>query len=316
MEKGIALRRAARSAGARLAGPASAQLTDELYRPDNVIGQALEDGERHRGPAAHRRIPADEIQISAEEASQRPVVRLVDLILSRASSPGQRHPHRAGGRGFAVAYRIDACRQVMKVPRRRGSRSSRGSDHLEPRHRDRCAPQDGRARVAGERRAGGPALPPSARWARKVVIRILDSRPRLFPGLLGLKRRRAERDCELSRSTRASSWSPARGERQDHDPSSAIRAIRRAKTNIVTVEDPVEYRLQGSSGAGARESRADLRQRLRSILRPDPDVVLVARSATGKREHRDPGVLTGHLVLSTLHTNDAANAVTRLVGHR
>src|SRR5690606_32643720 len=97
---------------------------------------------------------------------------------------------------------------------------------------------------------------------------------------------------------------------------SAIRLIQGEGVNIVTVEDPVEYKLgqnivqvQVNEKAGLTFASA-----LRSILRQDPDVVLVGEIRD--RETAQIAVqasLTGHLVLSTLHTNDAPNAVTRLV---
>jgi len=96
---------------------------------------------------------------------------------------------------------------------------------------------------------------------------------------------------------------------------SAIRSIQTGKTNIVTVEDPVEYRIQGIVQVQVHEKAGlTFASALRSILRQDPDVVLV-----GEIRDRDTAQiavqasLTGHLVLSTLHTNDASNAVTRLV---
>src|SRR6185436_9225897 len=96
---------------------------------------------------------------------------------------------------------------------------------------------------------------------------------------------------------------------------SALRHIQTGKTNIVTVEDPVEYRIQGIVQVQVHEKAGlTFASALRSILRQDPDVVLV-----GEIRDKETAViamqasLTGHLVLSTLHTNDAANAITRLV---
>ena len=88
------------------------------------------------------------------------------------------------------------------------------------------------------------------------------------------------------------------------------------EVNVITVEDPVEYRLAGHQpGAGQPEGRADVRRRrCASILRSDPDIVLLGEI----RDHETAQIaieaaLTGHLVLSTLHTNDAPSAVTRLI---
>jgi len=96
---------------------------------------------------------------------------------------------------------------------------------------------------------------------------------------------------------------------------SAIRSIQTGKTNIVTIEDPVEYRLQGIVQVQVHEKAGlTFASALRSILRQDPDVVLVGEIRD--KETAQVAIqasLTGHLVLSTMHTNDAANAVTRLV---
>ena len=96
---------------------------------------------------------------------------------------------------------------------------------------------------------------------------------------------------------------------------SMIRQIQSEGTNIVTVEDPVEYRMQGIVQVQVQEKAGlTFASALRSILRQDPNVVLVGEIRD--RETAQIAVqasLTGHLVLSTLHTNDAANAVTRLV---
>ena len=96
---------------------------------------------------------------------------------------------------------------------------------------------------------------------------------------------------------------------------SCINQIKSEGVNIVTVEDPVEYRMQGIVQVQVQEKAGlTFAAALRSILRQDPNVVLVGEIRD--RETAQIAVqasLTGHLVLSTLHTNDAANAVTRLV---
>ncbi len=153
---------------------------DELYRPDNVIDQILEGiGTSTEITQIDEDGDTEEITVSAEEASQRPVVRLVDLILSEGilarSSDVHIEPEEGG---VAVRYRIDGVlRQVMKLPRAAGlpviSRIKiiSGLDIA-----DRLRPQDGRARVAVN---GVPVdlrvstLPASL--GEKVVVRVLDS---------------------------------------------------------------------------------------------------------------------------------------------
>jgi type II secretory ATPase GspE/PulE/Tfp pilus assembly ATPase PilB-like protein/CheY-like chemotaxis protein len=295
---------------------------EELYRPVNVIGALLETMETDT-EIVHQQAEdeADDLLVSAEEASQRPVVRLVDLILSEGivSRASDIHIEPEEG-GVAVRYRIDGVlRQVMKIPRAAGlpliSRIKiiSGMDIA-----DRLRPQDGRARVGVN---GVPVdlrvstLPASL--GEKVVIRVLDSsRTVLSLESLGLNpdETKAIRDLLEFRDGVILVTGPT-GSGKTTTLYSAIRLVQSEGVNIVTVEDPVEYRLQGIVQVQVHEKAGlTFAAALRSILRQDPDVVLVGEIRD--RETAQIAVqasLTGHLVLSTLHTNDAANAVTRLV---
>src|SRR3954452_2450457 len=96
---------------------------------------------------------------------------------------------------------------------------------------------------------------------------------------------------------------------------STLNIVNKPEVNVITVEDPVEYRLPGINQVQANpKAGLTFARALRSILRSDPDVVLLGEI----RDHETAQIaieaaLTGHLVLSTLHTNDAPSAVTRLV---
>jgi type II secretory ATPase GspE/PulE/Tfp pilus assembly ATPase PilB-like protein/CheY-like chemotaxis protein len=249
------------------------------------------------------------------------VVRLVDLILSEGitSRSSDIHIEPEEG-GVAVRYRIDGVlRQVMKIPRAAGipliSRIKiiSGLDIA-----DRLRPQDGRARVgingvAVDLRVS--TLPASL--GEKVVIRVLDSsRTVLSLDKLGLSERE-RRDIEelLDNRDGIILVTGPTGSGKTTTLYSAIRHVQSEGVNIVTVEDPVEYRLQGIVQVQVHEKAGlTFASALRSILRQDPDVVLVGE--VRDRETAQIAVqasLTGHLVLSTLHTNDAPNAVTRLV---
>jgi len=321
-EKGLAFA-SGREVRMQLMSPAKiATLTDEIFRPENVVEKLLEGMESTSDvQQLEEQAPADEFQVSAEEASQRPVVRLVDLILSEGilARASDIHIEPEEG-GFAVRYRIDGVlRQTMKVPRAAGfplvSRikiisSLDIADHLRP--------QDGRARVAVN---GVPVdlrvstLPAS--MGEKVVIRILDSRATVLSlDALGLNPDElAAFKGLLTHHEGIILVTGPTGSGKTTTLYSAIRSIQTGKTNIVTVEDPVEYRLQGIVQVQVHEKAGlTFASALRSILRQDPDVVLVGEIRD--KETSTIAVqasLTGHLVLSTLHTNDAANAVTRLV---
>ncbi|OGU06190.1 MAG: hypothetical protein A2W29_07290 [Gemmatimonadetes bacterium RBG_16_66_8] len=296
---------------------------DEFYRPENVIGQLLE-GMRSDAEITtldEEQTPADEIAITAAEASQRPVVRLVDLILSEGivSRASDIHIEPEEG-GIAVRYRIDGVlRQVMKIPRAAGlPLISRMKIISSLDIADRLRPQDGRARVAVN---GIPVdlrvstLPASL--GEKVVVRILDSsRTVLSLDSLGLS---ADESASIrtlleNRDGIILVAGPT-GSGKTTTLYSALRHVQSEGVNIVTVEDPVEYRLAGIVQVQVHEKAGlTFAAALRSILRQDPDVVLVGEIRD--KETAQIAVqasLTGHLVLSTLHTNDAPNAVTRLV---
>jgi type II secretory ATPase GspE/PulE/Tfp pilus assembly ATPase PilB-like protein/CheY-like chemotaxis protein len=265
--------------------------------------------------------PAD-LDASAEEASTAPIVRLVDMMLadgisSRASDV---HVEPVDG-GVVVRYRIDGVlRQVMKIPRSAGVplisriKIMSGLDIA-----DRRRPQDGRARVSVN---GSPidlrvsTLP--ATHGEKVVIRVLNQRATVL-SLDSLGMDEGERGAIaglLNNKEGIILVTGPTGSGKTTTLYSALRMVQSEGVNIVTVEDPVEYRLgenivqvQVNEKAGLTFATA-----LRSILRQDPDVVLVGEIRDQETAQiAVQASLTGHLVLSTLHTNDAPNAVTRLV---
>jgi type II secretory ATPase GspE/PulE/Tfp pilus assembly ATPase PilB-like protein/CheY-like chemotaxis protein len=249
------------------------------------------------------------------------VVRLVDLILSEGivSRASDIHIEPEEG-GVAVRYRIDGVlRQVMKIPRAAGlPLISRIKIISSLDIADRLRPQDGRARVAVN---GLPVdlrvstLPASL--GEKVVIRILDSsRTVLSLDSLGFNPDESAgiRTLLENRDGIILVTGPT-GSGKTTTLYSALRHVQSEGVNIVTVEDPVEYRLAGIVQVQVHEKAGlTFAAALRSILRQDPDVVLVGEIRD--KETAQIAVqasLTGHLVLSTLHTNDAPNAVTRLI---
>ncbi len=294
---------------------------DEMYRADKAIDKLLEGmGDQEVTTLADAPHP-EELNISEADASQKPVVRLVDMIISEGilSRASDIHVEPEEG-GVAVRYRIDGVlRQVMKIPRQAGlPLISRIKIMSSLDIADRLRPQDGRARVAVN---GQPidlrvsTLP--AQLGEKVVIRILDSRATvksldslgLNPGEGDAIKRLLENHEGILLVTGPT------GSGKTTTLYSAINQIKSEGVNIVTVEDPVEYRMQGIVQVQVQEKAGlTFAAALRSILRQDPNVVLVGEIRD--KETAQIAVqasLTGHLVLSTLHTNDAANAVTRLV---
>jgi len=292
---------------------------DELYKPEKQLDKLLEgmgDTDLQTLPDAP---PLEDI--TEADAQQKPVVRLVDMIISEGilSRASDIHVEPEEG-GVAVRYRIDGVlRQVMKIPRQAGlPLISRIKIMSSLDIADRLRPQDGRARVAVN---GQPidlrvsTLP--AQLGEKVVIRILDSRATVKSlDSLGLNAGEAEAIKRLLENHEGIMLvTGPTGSGKTTTLYSCINQIKSEGVNIVTVEDPVEYRMQGIVQVQVQEKAGlTFAAALRSILRQDPNVVLVGEIRD--KETAQIAVqasLTGHLVLSTLHTNDAANAVTRLV---
>ena len=294
---------------------------DELYKPEKQLDKLLEGMESSADLVQLKDTQPEELNISEADASQKPVVRLVDMIISEGilSRASDIHVEPEEG-GVAVRYRIDGVlRQVMKIPRQAGlPLISRIKIMSSLDIADRLRPQDGRARVAVN---GQPVdlrvstLP--AQLGEKVVIRILDSRGTVKSlDTLGLNPGEAEAIRRLLENHEGILLvTGPTGSGKTTTLYSCINQIKSEGVNIVTVEDPVEYRIQGIVQVQVQEKAGlTFASALRSILRQDPNVVLVGEIRD--KETAQIAVqasLTGHLVLSTLHTNDAANAVTRLV---
>src|SRR5947207_2109387 len=294
---------------------------DELYKPEKQLDKLLEGMESSADLVQLKDTQPEELNISEADASQKPVVRLVDMIISEGilSRASDIHVEPEEG-GVAVRYRIDGVlRQVMKIPRQAGlPLISRIKIMSSLDIADRLRPQDGRARVAVN---GQPidlrvsTLP--AQLGEKVVIRILDSRATVKSlDSLGLNAGEAEAIKRLLENHEGIMLvTGPTGYGKTTTLYSCINQIKSEGVNIVTVEDPVEYRMQGIVQVQVQEKAGlTFAAALRSILRQDPNVVLVGEIRD--KETAQIAVqasLTGHLVLSTLHTNDAANAVTRLV---
>jgi type II secretory ATPase GspE/PulE/Tfp pilus assembly ATPase PilB-like protein len=294
---------------------------DEMYRPEKALDKFLEGMEGADLVQLADQAPPEELSVSEAEASQRPVVRLVDLIISEGilSRSSDIHIEPEEG-GVAVRYRIDGVlRQVMKIPRNAGlPLISRIKIMSSLDIADRLRPQDGRARVSVN---GQPidlrvsTLP--AAQGEKVVIRILDSRATVKSlASLGFNPGETEAINQLLQNHEGVILvTGPTGSGKTTTLYSMINQIKTEGVNIVTVEDPVEYRMQGIVQVQVQEKAGlTFGSALRSILRQDPNVILVGEIRD--KETAQIAVqasLTGHLVLSTLHTNDAANAVTRLV---
>lgn len=303
-----------------LASPARiAERLEEVYAPVDRVKKLL--------PAA----TPGEIQRVAENAEtrstgsvtiavERPIIRLVDHIVAEGIAAGASDIHlETEESGVSARYRIDGVlKEVMKLPKAvEGPLISRikimsGMDIA-----DRLRPQGGRARVAIN---GGlidlrvSTLPASN--GEKVVIRILDPKSALRSveslGLDPVDGPRMQQLLDVREGLILVTGPTGSG--KTTTLYAALRLLLPRGVNIITVEDPVEYRIPGIVQVQIHEKAGlTFASALRSVLRQDPDVVLI-----GEIRDRETAAialqasLTGHLVFATLHTNDACSSIVRL----
>ena len=251
-----------------------------------------------------------------------PLVRLVNSILFQAAEDGASDVHFAPEEdALVVRFRIDGVLQEMqRIPKRlMPGVTTRLKVLAKLDIAERRKPQDGRislnAAAAGRMLDVRVATLPTVE-GESLVMRLLDKSKRP-PTLqeLGLSDAMRSTLSEIvKRPTGALLVTGPTGSGKSTTLFAALNQIARPEINIITVEDPVEYRLSGINQVQINV-RAGLTfaAALRSILRSDPDVVMVGEIRDGETAKISiEAALTGHLVLSTLHTNDAPSALTRL----
>ena len=251
-----------------------------------------------------------------------PLVRLVNSILFQAAEDGASDIHfEPQEDALVVRFRIDGVLQEMqRIPKRlMPGVTTRLKVLAKLDIAERRKPQDGRislnAAAAGRMLDVRVATLPTVE-GESLVMRLLDKSKRP-PTLeeLGLSPDMQDTLSDIvKRPTGALLVTGPTGSGKSTTLFAALTQISRPEINIITVEDPVEYRLQGINQVQINV-RAGLTfaAALRSILRSDPDVVMVGEIRDGETAKISiEAALTGHLVLSTLHTNDAPSALTRL----
>jgi type IV pilus assembly protein PilB len=264
---------------------------------------------------------ADDLEVD-DGISDAPLVRLVNSIIFQAAEDGASDVHfEPQEDSLVVRFRIDGVLQEMqRIPKRMTAGVTTRLKVLAKLDiAERRKPQDGRislnAAAAGRMLDVRVATLPTVE-GEKVTMRLLD-KSKKPPTLeqLGLSGDMQETLSRMiKRPTGALLVTGPTGSGKSTTLFAALTQVNRPEVNIITVEDPVEYRLPGVNQVQIN-NRAGLTfgNALRSILRSDPDVVMVGEirdSETAKISIE--AALTGHFVLSTLHTNDAPGAVTRL----
>jgi type IV pilus assembly protein PilB len=254
-------------------------------------------------------------------AEDAPIVRFVNLIITQAIKDGASDIHlEPTERELRVRYRIDGVLHDMQGGPRSISNGviSRLKIMSDIDIAERRKPQDGRLAASHQGRhidIRVATLPTVT--GEKVVLRILDNSAtrRDLSELAFL-----DHNFEVFKKSYSKPYgmilvTGPTGSGKSTTLYSAIHAVSNPQINVITVEDPVEYRMAGINQVQVNpKAGLTFASALRSILRSDPDVVLLGEIRDSETARiAIESALTGHLVLSTLHTNDAPSAVTRLV---
>ncbi len=253
-------------------------------------------------------------------ASEAPVIRLVNLLITRAAETGASDVHFEPFEDrLVVRYRIDGVLHEVESPPKRLQAAIVSRIKLMARMNiaERRLPQDGRIRVrVGDRGVDIRVSTVPTVFGESLVLRLLD-RSRVFLDLetLGLEAADLARFEELiSRPYGMLLVTGPTGSGKTTTLYGVLDRLNAPDRKIITIEDPVEYQIAGINQIQVHPKIGlTFAGGLRSIVRQDPDVILVGEIRD--RETADIAVqsaLTGHLVFSTVHTNDAAGAVTRL----
>ena len=292
-----------------------------LARASEAFGARAAIETRRASAEAEAQEEADDLEVE-DGISDVPLVRLVNSIIFQAAEDGASDIHfEPQEDALAVRLRIDGVlHEVQRIPKRMTAGVTTRLKVLAKLDiAERRKPQDGRislnAAAAGRMLDIRVATLPTVE-GEKVVMRLLD-KSKKAPTLteLGLSDdMRAKMEAMIRRPTGAILVTGPTGSGKSTTLYAALTEINRPEINIITVEDPVEFRLGGVNQVQINQ-RAGLTfaAALRSILRSDPDVVMVGEIRDGETAKiAIEAALTGHLVLSTLHTNDAPGALTRL----
>lgn len=283
-----------------------------LYRAEAELGELVRDMLEDD--------PAIDILAPVAATSDAPLVRYVNLLLKQAISDSASDIHVEPSESkIRIRFRIDGVlKEMAPAPKEMQSAViSRLKIMADMDIAERRIPQDGRLSIVSDGRKIDlrvSCLPTV--WGEKIVMRILDNTaatmalPDLGFSAANLARWRSS----YERPNGMLIVSGPTGSGKSTSLYATLHAVSRPEVNIVTVEDPVEYRIPGINQIQTHaKAGLTFAAALRSILRADPDIILIGEI----RDHETAQIaiesaLTGHLVLTTLHTNDAPSVITRL----
>jgi type IV pilus assembly protein PilB len=289
-----------------------AALVTKLNRLDDAVQEAVEEEDKDD--------PAEIVDLR-ESAEDAPVIKLVHSIIAQAVELGASDIHfEPEGSEMRVRFRVDGVLgSSTTVPRRMVlGVVSRIKIMADLDISERRVPQDGRVGLTIEgRHVDVRVVTLPSVHGESAVLRILDKEAVIMDlDGLGMQDHERERyEHSFKKSYGAVLATGPTGSGKSTTLYAALNQLNTPEKNIITIEDPVEYQVDGITQVQVN-SRAGLgfATGLRSMMRADPDIIMVgeirdAETATIAVE----SALTGHLVLSTLHTNDAPTAITRLV---
>jgi len=290
-------------------------LIGRLNTLQSAVSEAVTEGEAEAEEGELAEVA--DMEVSAEDA---PVIKLVYSILGQAVGEGASDVHFEPGEGeMRVRFRVDGVlREAAHVPKRMvNAVVSRVKIMSDLNIAEKRVPQDGRVSVTVEERRVDLRITtlPTQR-GEGATIRILDTenaqRSLDDLGMDGEGRSRFE--DAFHQSYGAVLVTGPTGSGKSTTLYAALGELNEVEKNIITIEDPVEYRLGGINQINVnRKAGLDFATGLRSILRADPDIVMVGEIRDGETARiAIEAALTGHMMLSTLHTNDAPGAITRL----
>jgi len=293
------------------------KLFEQAVEYDSILGDYEEQDVEVIGPSSEPDI--SELEKATEDA---PVVKLVNAVLTDAIKRGASDIHvEPYEKKFRVRFRIDGVLyEIMKPPLKlKNALTSRVKIMADLDIAERRLPQDGRIKLKlGNNREMDyrvnvlPTL-----FGEKVVLRLLDkSNLQLDMTKLGFDTRQLEEFQEsIAKPFGMVLVTGPTGSGKTTTLYSALAELNKATTNISTAEDPVEFNLGGINQAQMHDDIGfNFAAALRAFLRQDPDVIMVGEIRDYETaEIAIKASLTGHLVLSTLHTNDAPSTVGRLL---
>jgi type IV pilus assembly protein PilB len=283
----------------------------------NTLQSAVSDASIVDEDESDELADVSEMQVSAEDA---PVIKLVYSILGQAVGEGASDVHfEPEEQDMRVRFRVDGVlREAAHVPKRMvNAVVSRVKIMSDLNIAEKRVPQDGRVSITVEdRRVDLRITTLPTQRGEGATIRILDKdnaqRSLDELGMEGSGRERFER--AFRQAYGAVLVTGPTGSGKSTTLYAALQDLNAIETNIITIEDPVEYRLAGINQINVnRKAGLDFATGLRSILRADPDIVMVGEIRDSETARiAIEAALTGHMMLTTLHTNDAPGAITRL----